>query len=154
MRRAGRRAPFHTRQPFLTQVADVFPELLEGGVQALGVGGDLQGVQHEDHAVDLLLQARRLHVAQSLRRVHRLSRTELGVEGEEEERRRARAGCCCGNGSETAAHLVSLGHETLNDGEDVMEGGPRQGSVAQAHGVTQHQSAGLVAPQALDPEEL
>lgn len=65
---------------FLTQLADVFPELLEGRVQAFRVGGDFGGVQHEGHAVHLLPQAGPLHVAQSL--VHRLIRTELITEGE------------------------------------------------------------------------
>lgn len=79
--------------PILTQVADVFSELLERGVQAFRVAGDFQGVHHEGHAVDLLAQARPLHVADSLRRVHGLVRAELI---EEEERR---TGCYRGNGS-------------------------------------------------------
>lgn len=82
--------------PFLTQVADVFSELLERHVQAFGVAGDFGGVQHEGHAVDLLPQARPLYVADSLRRIHRLIWAELV---KEEERSRAGAGCYRGNGS-------------------------------------------------------
>lgn len=62
---------------FLTQFADVFSELLERGAQAFVVGGDFNRVQHEGHAVDLLLQARPLPVAKSLRLIHRLNWTEL-----------------------------------------------------------------------------
>lgn len=61
----------------LTQFADVFSELLERGAQAFVVGGDFNRVQHEGHAVDLLLQARPLLVAEGLRLIHRLNRTEL-----------------------------------------------------------------------------
>lgn len=73
-------------------------------------------------------------------------------------RRRRREEISCwryrGSGSETAAYLVSLGHEPFNDGQDVMEGGSHHGSVTQAHGVTQHQSTRLLFPQAVDSEEL
>lgn len=62
---------------FLTQFADVFSELLERGGQAFVVGGDFNRVQHEGHTVDLLLQARPLPVAKSLRLIHRLNWTEL-----------------------------------------------------------------------------
>lgn len=51
-------------------------------------------------------------------------------------------------------YLVSLGYKTFNDGQDVVEGGSRHGSVPQAHGVTQHQSARLFSSQAVDSEEL
>lgn len=81
--------------PILTQVADVFSELLERRAQAFRVGGDFRGVQHEGHAVDLLPQARPLHVANSLRRIHRLIWAELI----KEEESRAGAGCYPGNGS-------------------------------------------------------
>lgn len=84
----------HTCGPFLTQVADVFSELLEGRVQAFGVGEDFGGVQHEGHAVDLLPQARPLHVAMSLGRVYRLVWAELV-----KEERRSGAGCHRGDGS-------------------------------------------------------
>lgn len=62
---------------FLTQFADVFSELLERGAQAVMVGGDFNRIQHEGHTVDLLLQARPLPVAKSLRLIHRLNWTEL-----------------------------------------------------------------------------
>lgn len=50
--------------------------------------------------------------------------------------------------------LVSLGYTAFNDGQDVMEGGSRHGSVSQAHGVAQHQSTRLFSSQAVDFEKL
>lgn len=49
---------------------------------------------------------------------------------------------------------MSLGHVTLNDRQDVVEGGSRHGAVPQTHGVTQHQSVGLLSSQAADFVEL
>lgn len=67
--------------PVLTQVADVASELLERRGQAFRVGGDFGGVQHEGHTVDLLPQARLLHVANSLGSIHRLIWPELIKQG-------------------------------------------------------------------------
>lgn len=158
------------RGPFLTEVADVFSELLERRVQAFRVGADFGGVQHEGHAVDLLHQARPLHVADSLRRIHRLIWTELI---KEEERRKLVLGVTVATvpkqqlrtkrqlihqtavqAEVSRPYLVSLGYKTFNDRQDVMEGGSRHGSVAQAHGVTQHQSTRLFSAPAVDFEEL
>lgn len=163
----GRRAAVR-----LTQLADVFSELLEGRVQAFGVGGDFGGVQHEGHAVDLLPQARPLHVAESLRHVHRLVWTELIKEEERKEglgwgfswQRFLNSSSEPGGSSFSKVrssrrfpgrpYLVSLGYKALNDRQEVMEGGSRHGSVPQAHAVTQHQASGLFSSQAQDFEEL
>ncbi|TNN41458.1 hypothetical protein EYF80_048364 [Liparis tanakae] len=68
-RRGGGAAP-------LTQVADVLPQLPEGAGEAFRVRRDFRGVDHEGHAVDLLLEPRLLHVADGLR-PHGLLRPEL-----------------------------------------------------------------------------
>ena len=64
----------------LTQVTDVFTELLEGSSEALAVGGQLGGVQHKHHAVHPVGQAGPLQVARRAR-VQRTAGAELQVSG-------------------------------------------------------------------------
>lgn len=90
---------------FLTQFADVFSELLERGAQAFVVGGDFNRVQHEGHTVDLLLQARPLPEAKSLRLIHRLNWAEL-----RERDQKPKDACCRGNSSQTAVQESEATH--------------------------------------------
>lgn len=56
--------------PFLTHVTDVLSELLEGGIEAFGIGVEFWGIQHKGHTVDLFSEVRVLHVANCLRPSH------------------------------------------------------------------------------------
>lgn len=51
-------------------------------------------------------------------------------------------------------YRMSLGYMALNDRQDVVEGRSCHGAVPQTHGVTQHQSVGLLSFQAADFVEL
>jgi hypothetical protein len=50
----------------LTQVTDVFSELLEGGAQTFGVTGHFRSIHHKDDTVDLVFKRRLLYIPHSL----------------------------------------------------------------------------------------
>lgn len=152
---------------FLTQFADVFSELLERGAQAFVVGGDFNRVQHEGHTVDLLLQARPLPEAKSLRLIHRLNWAELReirssktrvaaatVHKQQFRNQRQLIHQTVLQEKVSWPYHVSLGYMALNDRQDVMEAGSCHGAVPQTHDVTQHQAVRLLSTQAAEFVEL